>query len=259
MKVDPSKIYFSPYDKNQRSEEVKTNQKNVKFKHKKTAIIYVVGVIVILSIPAIAFLVHRFRFDNTFEAAGLPDYSEQYQSSIDEDPIQIDVAAHETRAINGVTATIRYQAYYDISATVTSVHDYYGFDLYATYVPRDVCLAWGSLKDSLTNPDISYRQHTRQCFISWQNNAIETPDDAFRGAFRTKVSHLQMSNNHLVPSTREIRDQIFGLKSGDRVRIIGYLINIYSQYEGNLISSTSRTDSGNGACEIIYVKRIEKL
>ncbi len=258
MQVDPSKIYFSPYDKNQRSEEVKTYRKNVKFKHKKTAIIYVVGVIVILAIPAAAFLIHRFRFENTFKASGLTDYSEIYHSSIDEDPIQINVKQIENGVINGVAATIKYKDYYDISAVVTSVHNYYGFDFYSTYVPRDVCLAWGSLQDSLRNSDISYRQLERHCYISWQNNAIEEPDDAFRGAFRTKVSHLQMSNNHLVSSTKEIRDQIFGLKRGDYVRIVGYLINIYSK-EGNLISSESRTDHGNGACEIIYVTKIEKL
>ncbi len=259
MKVDPSKIYFDPYDKEQRSKDVKTYQHNVKFKHRKNAKIYIIGFVVILAIPAVTFLIHRFRFENTFHAAGLPNYSNEYHSSIDEDPIQIDVEGRETGAINGRPSTIKYKAYYDISAVVTSVHDYFGFDLYSTYVPRDVCLVWGSLKDSLNNPDISYRQHTRQCAIAWQNNVIEEADDAYRGIFRTKVSHIQMSNNHLIPSTKEIRNQIFGLKRGDRVRIVGYLVNIYSQYEGNLFSSTSRTDNGNGACEIIYVTKIEKL
>ncbi len=259
MKVDPSKIYFDPIDKEQRNKEVKTYQQNVKYKHRSYAKIYIIGILVLLAVPAITFLIHRFRFDNSFHAAGVPDYSGEYRSSIDEDPIQIEVSGKENGAINGRSATIKYKYYYDITGVVTSVHDYFGFDLYSTYVPRDVCLAWGSLKDSLNNPDISYRQHTRQCGISWKNNVIEEADDAFRGAFRTKVSHLQMSNNHLIPSTVEVRNQIFGLKRGDHVRIVGYLVNIYSQYEGNLFSSESRTDSGNGACEIIYVTKVEKL
>ena len=62
MKVDPSKIYFDPYDKEQRSKDVKTYQHNVKFKHRKNAKIYIIGFVVILAIPAVTFLIHRFRF-----------------------------------------------------------------------------------------------------------------------------------------------------------------------------------------------------
>ena len=69
-----------------------------------------------------------------------------------------------------------------------------------------------------------------------------------------------MSNNHLIPATREVRDQILGFRRGETVRLVGYLVSMYSDRPGEPVytSSLRRDDGGNGACEIMFVTKVEK-
>ncbi len=70
----------------------------------------------------------------------------------------------------------------------------------------------------------------------------------------------QSSNNHLIPNDDAVREKIHNIKEGDYVRIEGYLVNIYGQKnDGHYFkwnTSTTRSDTGNGACEIIYVTNV---
>ena len=257
-KVDPSKIYFTPYDQNERNAVVKATHAGHKFKNRRSVLIIICSIVALASIPALAFLIYRIRFETTFTAAGLPDYSDEYHSSINDDPIQIAVNGIETGSINGIKARINYEAYYDITAYVASVHDYYGFGFFDTYVPRDVCLVWGNLKDSLSDSDVTYRQYDRHCYMSYQNYEIKDVSKYYNGAFRNKYSDFDMSNNHIIPATTEIRAEILGLRRGDKVRLIGYLVYAYSENQENLISSLRRDDSGDGACEVFFVTKVEK-
>ena len=256
-KVDTSKVYFTPTDKEKNYAYARSLRAKDKNNKKRNILIIVVSLVVLATIPGIAYLVFRFRFDSTFSGPSLSDYSESRRSSIDQDPIQRNVDSQEIGTFNGYKATFHYVAYYDISAVVTSVHDDFGFDLFSAVSPRDICLAWGDLKDSLTNPDISYHQDTRHCYISNEDYFREHPEEY--GFGRKKFTALQYSNNHLIPSTRAIRDQIFGLGRGDKVRIVGYLTHVYPVSGKSITTSTSRTDTGDGACEVIYVTKIEKL
>lgn len=261
-KLDPSKIYFTPskMTKEERSVAAKKYRTTSKLKNKRTVAIIICGVLAVAAIPAIVMLFHKYRFDTTFTASGVPDYSSKYKSSINEDPIQIDVKGEEHGVLNGIGATLKYIAYYDITGVVASVHDYFGFGFFDTYVPRDVCLAWGDLKDSLTDPDISYRQSDRKCYLSFQNFEVEDVSKYYYGAFRNKYSDFNMSNNHLIPATKEVRNQIISLRRGETIRLVGYLVRMHSDNPGDpvYVSSTRRDDGGNGACEVIFVTKVEK-
>ena len=260
MKVDPSKIYFKPVDKEKNYAYAKSLHAKDENLKKRNIRIIIISLVALAMVPGIAYLVFRFRFENTFVSDTLPDYSQTESSSIDKDPIQITISNRQSGRINGYNTLIDFRAYYDISAVVTSVHDYFGFDFYSALVPRDICLAWGDLKDSLKDPDISYWQDSRECHIKHPNYFAEHPEEAEVGVGRSKFTSLTFSNNHLIPATREVRDQIFGLRRGDKVRIIGYLVSAYSSdtHAEHLVSSTRRDDTGDGACEVIYVARIEK-
>ena len=257
--IDPSKVYFSPYSREERDVEIKAVRAAKRVKNKHLVIIVIGFIIAVAAIPAIAMLIHRLRFDTTFTAFNLPDYSEEFHSNINEDPIQIDeISSKEAGEINGIAATINYEAYYDITGIVTSVYDYYGFDFLNTYVPRDVCLVWGNLKDSLSDPDIRYWQNNRHCYISYQNQELDEYSHRNNSPFISKYSSLKMSNNHIIPANKDIRNQILGLNRGDKVRLVGYLVNVYTQHQGNINSSFSRYDAGDGACEVIFVTKVEK-
>lgn len=165
----------------------------------------------------------------------------------------------ESGEYKGRWANLVYKYYYDISGIVTSVRDYWGFDGYETLVPRDVCIAWGSLGELYLNNKAEFRQLDRFCYGRMVDSGVDPAEVfTFKTPFgQTRSSVSSMSNNHLIPSTAEIRDAIFSLRAGDKIRISGYLVDI--NYDNIVLqSSTTREDTGNGACEVIYVTGIEK-
>ena len=74
---------------------------------------------------------------------------------------------------------------------------------------------------------------------------------------------LHVSNNHIIPADKNVRKLMYKVKRNDYIRIDGFLSSVY--YDNNKknvtnnslwTSSTKRNDTGNGACEIIYVTNI---
>lgn len=190
----------------------------------------------------------------------MPDYSHIFVATPDADPIQ-ELADNikEMGEYKGRQIFASYRFFYSISGVVTSVHDYWGFDDYDTLVPRDVCIAWGSLKDLYLTGEAEFHQYDRHCYGRIIDSEMLDPAEVFTfktpfGQTRTSISSV--SNNHLIASTAEIRDQILNLKAGDEVRINGYLVDVTY---GSLVlnSSIDREDIGNGACEVIYVTGVD--
>ena len=239
----------------------------VDYKIKKTAptkvkvIIFsclIASVICILAVVAVQ-LNWRFYFQNTITAKMLPDYSDELFSSEEAGPVQVKVDGFETGEYKGRPIRLDYKEYYDITATVTSVYDYWGFEDYNTLVPRDVCLAWGSLAEAYRRGQASFSQFDRSCGPDVSTEHLDTSElTTARTPFGvTGYALTTMSNNHLIPSTAEIRNRIFSLRAGDEVRIIGYLVKV-NYNDIVLDSSTRRDDAANGACEVIYVTNIER-
>jgi hypothetical protein len=67
------------------------------------------------------------------------------------------------------------------------------------------------------------------------------------------------ANMHMVPSTPELADRLRAVHAGDLVDIRGYLIEIKFPDGGTWRSSLTRTDTGNGACELVWVDDVTKL
>ena len=67
------------------------------------------------------------------------------------------------------------------------------------------------------------------------------------------------ANMHMVPSTPELADSLRAIHAGDLVDIRGYLIEIKFPDGGIWRSSLTRTDTGNGACELVWVDDVTKL
>lgn len=229
-------------------------------KHKKDILIAAV-IVLISAIPAAIYINWRFYFQNSITAEGLPDYQEIMTSSIDSDPVQIELNGyHKSGEYKGRKLEITFKDYYDITGIVVSVHDYWGFNAYDALVPRDVCVIWGNLAEIYPSPGLEFSQADRYCKPKIEG--VELSDDEtfeVRGKLGHKMRGIKtFSNNHLISSTPEIRSQIFELGAGDKVRIVGYLVHV--KYDGIVLdSSETRQDSGDHACELIYVTHIEKL
>ena len=68
-----------------------------------------------------------------------------------------------------------------------------------------------------------------------------------------------MSNNHLITSEQRLRDSIDDVRIGDQIHLKGLLVHYSSRRMPHAWrkSSTTREDSGNGACEVIFVEAID--
>ena len=67
------------------------------------------------------------------------------------------------------------------------------------------------------------------------------------------------ANNHLIPANPNILKVFKKIKKGDLIQLWGFLVNIEGAYKGrdvNWRSSTTREDTGNGACELLYVEKV---
>ena len=63
---------------------------------------------------------------------------------------------------------------------------------------------------------------------------------------------------HLINKDRNIQNKIRSIGEDKYVRLKGYLVNVNFK-DGPWKTSLSRTDTGNGACEIMYVTSVEIL
>lgn len=169
---------------------------------------------------------------------------EPVQTSTDKKPF-------ETQA-NGHTYQIEPIYEYEISGLVVSDHASNSWfdnvhEQWNDYInTKDICVIWGK---NVTNPLLSklnFSHGAWTCYVS-----------AKSGEVWSSFSMDQLSNNHLIPANPEIAKLIAESNIGDEIRIKGQLVN-YSVNKGpQRKSSTIRTDTENGACEIIYVNEFE--
>jgi len=106
----------------------------------------------------------------------------------------------------------------------------------------DVCVVWG---DNTQVPlhRIKFWNGLFTCNVSTRNQAAW---DAF--------DMHQLSNNHLLSDDEFIRRQVKDVNIGDQIRVRGYLAS-YTGPVGRRGTSTTRTDTGDGACETLYIER----
>ena len=170
-------------------------------------------------------------------------------------PVQGEASGGTSMKIGKYDVTLDYIASYDIDALVISTHNYSGSGLDSRLVPRDIALAWGKVAEYNTRIDFNWSQSGRFC-------RFELHGDDYRNACQYCPNYeCEASNNHLIACDSSIRSKIKKIRRGDHVRIKGYLVNLRAvtsdgkTYYWN--SSTSRSDTGNGACELIYVTSID--
>jgi hypothetical protein len=108
---------------------------------------------------------------------------------------------------------------------------------------KDLCLVWGK--------NISSGVYRRMKF--WNRDftcMCEFPDQETAGLF----SGNHLSNNHVLCADKELSRRILAARPGDQVYFKGYLAS-YSQPANQFFRGTStvRDDTGNGACETVFI------
>lgn len=167
-----------------------------------------------------------------------------------QEPIQNDIQNVQSFTMNkgSLQLLVFPRAKYEITAQVVSKKRYR--DGWASKIaPYDFALAWGRLIESEISKFIMYSQIKRFYFFTCKWNCPVTQN--YIGD--------HSSNNHLMPANINIFNALKKIKEGNTIQLWGYLVNVEGmcqQTEVNWASSTTREDTGNGACELIYVEKI---
>jgi hypothetical protein len=167
-----------------------------------------------------------------------------------QDPIQIPYKADEpiAREVKNGYLMITPVAEYKISGVVVGKGTY-SSDWSGEISPVDLAIAWGKLADPGANRYITYTQGYRWYFYQCKS---EGPFD-----HSYVISHS--SNNHIIPANENIRRAVKTVKKKHQVVLEGFLVNLKGTYKEQPVTwntSLSRTDIGNGSCELFYVSKV---
>ncbi len=112
----------------------------------------------------------------------------------------------------------------------------------------DVCVVWGETAASPLLNRIDFWNGVFTCNFQTRDSDAWASFDIY-----------QISNNHLISADASIRDAVSDIRIGDQIRVRGKLASYVSPGGGRRGTSTTRTDTGNGACETIYVEQFQIL
>ncbi len=167
---------------------------------------------------------------------------------IPEEPQQFDIAG-DSPPIQLGDWTLTPLASYIVKARVLATKRYRS-DPTSDIAPRDLLLGWGPMSDSAVVNTIAFRQNNRFGFWTFGSGCPLPESEISRHA----------ANTHLIPANESVRRRIDSLKVGSLVRLRGQLVEARHADGGSpWKSSLSRTDCGDGACEIIYVESVLEL
>lgn len=135
-------------------------------------------------------------------------------------------------------------AHFEIQAKVLSKENY-SADRGAKHSPVDLALGWGRMSDESVISRLDIWQSGR--WYRWK------PLEQIFPIPRREIE-ISSANMHMIPSTEAITLKLEEVREGDIISLKGKLVRINSKDGGHWQSSVSREDTGNGACEVIYVE-----
>jgi hypothetical protein len=110
----------------------------------------------------------------------------------------------------------------------------------------DVCVVWSDTAFAPTLGELDF----------W--NGIFTCNVQTRDSFAWSQFQMnQLSNNHLISADPFIRDRVAEVRIGDQIRVKGQLARYGAVGSGLRGTSTTRDDTGDGACETILVEEFQ--
>jgi hypothetical protein len=158
-------------------------------------------------------------------------------------PVQVEVG----NSVFGVDSyVLTRRARVDITARVLGTEPY-RLGREADLSPLDLALGWGAMSDSALLDRLEISQSGR--WYHWRyEHALPVPEQQVI---------TSSSNMHMIPATRRVERALKKLRVGDIVSMEGYLVDADHPSGWRWRTSMSRSDSGNGACEIVYVEFID--
>jgi hypothetical protein len=119
---------------------------------------------------------------------------------------------------------------------------HYSFDREAQLAPVDLALGWGPMSENRVLEDLHISQMAR--FYTWSGRELPLEPEQIG---------VNSANMHMIPADGAIRHTLLGVHRNDVVEFTGWLVEIHALDGWSWTSSTTREDTGDGACEVVYV------
>ena len=154
----------------------------------------------------------------------------------------------------GDGVTINSLASYRIWGKALCVRAYAGFGKGSSGFPIDLGIAWGDVAGSDYHKFVTFHFSDDEVANQWLMFKFKSEDVPWEtGYFETHVS-----NNHICPASDNIYNALLSLKDGDNIYLEGFLARSDGpDGEPVLTSSMSRNDTAGGACEAMYVTKLQ--
>lgn len=113
---------------------------------------------------------------------------------------------------------------------------------------RDICTVWGRMLAGGVYRDVKFWSGDWTCYYqpaNYETAAVFKPD--------------QVSNTHVLATDPGVREALARLETGDEYRMRGRLVDYELEGAGRRNTSLVRTDTDNGACEVMFVESVEVL
>lgn len=160
-------------------------------------------------------------------------------------PVQEALGPDEAPQFTKSGFVLRALASFELEARVLGVEGYccWGGN---SLVPVDVAFGWGRMSDEEVLRQLEITQGGR--FYFWR----------YEGAPPIPRQEIVTSsaNMHLIAATPAIASAIERLRRGHLVTLSGYLVEARNDEGLRWRSSLTRSDTGNGACELVWVEEL---
>jgi hypothetical protein len=133
-------------------------------------------------------------------------------------------------------------ARFELLARVLGV-ERYRFDRASRLSPVDFALGWGPMSDSRILAAFTIRQRDRWYF--WSSGNLPIPEAEV-------ISHS--ANMHMIPASGTVERRLLAVRPGQLLNLRGQLVQADGPDGWRWVSSLSRTDTGDGSCEVVWVE-----
>ena len=234
-------------------EELKTDFKKKKKRLSKSQILIIWIILFILCIPFfVLFFMKSYERIDSFDSIS--------------EPIQIPTSWWTTIYIDWDTISIDFLAEYDIKWIVLATAQYWDniFEKALGWARRedniirykDVWIWWWFLTQ-----DDYVKRFNRTSLSRFLLPEPKSNDDRIyiNDRFTWEDINSHMSHNHLIPANNRIKKLLRWINKGQFIHIKWYLVKLHSDNGYQLVSSFTREDMWDWACETIYVTDISRL
>lgn len=191
----------------------------------------------------LAALLIAFWLTDPFSSSPPPVEAPRVSVPLDHNqPIQNNLAEPSRVRVNDYQLTLL--AEFSIDARVLGREDY-RLGREADLSPWDFALGWGEMARAEVAEQFDIRQSGRWYY--WRAERLPIP---------RRVVETSSANMHLIPANEAIREQLDRMGKDDQLRLRGFLVEASAEDGWRWRSSMSRTDTGNGACEVILVTEV---